>query len=302
MEDRMRRTIFLFTLFFLLVGLNIHSKEYEPVVLNSAHVRTIKSDIVKGMEYELCIALPSGYEDTTVTYPVVYMLDAYEIFGLQLQTYQQLIFFETVPPLILVGINYKFEGKLFYEGLKDYLYIRSRDFTPTHLSLEEIIKKHGKGFANYVPVSGGSEKFFRFLREELFPFIESEYRADPNDRGILGYSLGGLFSTYALFNDPTSFQRYFIGSPFLSWDDQAVFDFYEESKFNALKNPVKVYLSIGELEGKELKGSWEQLKNFLEQKKHPNLELKTEILEGELHLSGIGLAHSRAFRRLYSKR
>lgn len=298
----MRRSILLFTLFFLLIGLNALSQDYQPVVLNSAHVRTIKSDIVEGIEYELCVALPPGYEDTTSTYPVVYMLDAYEIFGLQLQTYQQLIFFETVPPLILVSINYKFKGKPFYKGLKDYLYIRSRDFTPTNLSLEEIIKKHGKEFANYVPVSGGGEKFFRFLREELFPFIESEYRADPNDRGILGYSLGGLFSTYALFNDPASFQKYFIGSPFLIWDDQAVFNFYKESKFNELKNPVKVYLSVGELEGKGLKASWQQLKDFLEQKKHPNILLQTEILEGEYHLTGIGLAHSRAFRRLYGKR
>ncbi|MCK5608077.1 alpha/beta hydrolase, partial [Candidatus Pacearchaeota archaeon] len=124
---------------------------------------------------------------------------------------------------------------------------------------------------------------------------------DPNDRGIFGYSLGGLFSTYALFNDPASFQRYFIGSPALWWDDQAVFNFYEETKLSALKNPVKVYLSIGELEEKGLKDSWEHLKNFLERKKHSNLQLKTEILEGELHLSGIGLAHSRAFRRLYGK-
>lgn len=277
------------------------SLEYQPVILSSAHVRTITSEIVKGMEYELCIALPPGYEDTATIYPVVYMLDAFEIFGLQLQTYQQLTFFETVPPLILVGINYKLKGKSFIEGLKDYFYIRSRDFTPTCLSLEEIIEKHGKDFANFVPVSGGGENFFRFLREELFPFIESEYRVDPNDRGIFGYSLGGLFSTYALFNDPASFQRYFIGSPALWWDDQAVFNFYEEAKLNALKNPVKIYLSIGELEEKGLKGSWEHLKNFLERKKHLNLQLKTEILEGELHLSGIGLAHSRAFRRLYGK-
>ena len=65
------------------------SLEYQPVILSSAHVRTITSEIVEGMEYELCIALPPGYEDTASIYPVVYMLDAFEIFGLQLQTYQQ---------------------------------------------------------------------------------------------------------------------------------------------------------------------------------------------------------------------
>ena len=297
----MKRFLY-YTFFSIMISINLYSQNYSPVVLNSAHVRTLKSEIVEGMEYELNIALPPGYQDTTLSYPVVYMLDAYEIFGLQLQTYQQLIFFRTVPPMILVGINYKLQDKSFFDGLDDYLYIRSRDFTPTLLTLEQIIEKHGKDFASYVPVSGGGEKFHRFLREELFPFIESEYRADPNDRGLLGYSLGGLFSTYVLFHDPTTFQKYFIGSPALWWDDQAVFNFYDENKFNAIQKPVKVYLSVGENESKGLRNSWQQLKEFLEKKGSPKILLQTELLSGEYHLTGIGLAHSRAFRRLYEKK
>ena len=56
------------------------------------------------------------------------MLDEYETFGLVLQTYQQQIFFGNIPPMILVGINYKIEGKSFYDGLDDYFYIRARDY------------------------------------------------------------------------------------------------------------------------------------------------------------------------------
>lgn len=298
----MRRFLFIIMLSIIFNVSCTNSEKYPPVVLKSTHVRNLTSEIVNGMQYELCIALPQGYEDTTRTYPVVYMLDAYEIFGLQLQTYQQLAFFETVPPLILVGINYKIEDKSFFKGLKDYFYIRSKDFTPTYLSLEEIIEKHGKGFSNYVPVSGGGERFLRFFHDELIPFIESEYRADPNDRAIFGYSLGALFTTYTLFHEPTLFKKYFIGSPALWWDDEAVFNFYDVSKFNNLENPVKVYLSVGDLEGKGLRGSWERLKYFLEQKQTSKIQLKAEILEDESHLSGIGLAHSRAFRRLYENK
>ncbi len=291
-----------FPLIIFLFHFTVYSQEYEPVTINSAHVRTITSEIVKGMEYELCIALPQGYEDTTRTYPVVYMLDAYEIFGLQLQTYQQLAFFETVPQLILVGINYRFEGKSFYDGLEDYLYTRSRDFTPTYLSYQEIIEKHGQGFADFVPVSGSGEKFLRFLREELLPFIESEYRADPNDRGILGYSLGGLFTTYALFQSPETFQKVFIGSPALWWDDEAVFNFYDPAEYENVDKPINVYLSVGELEGKGLRASWERLKTFLEEKRNLKIKFISETLNGEKHLTGIGLAHSRAFRRLYENK
>ena len=299
----MKKTVFCLVIFFIFNVLCIFPKNFQPVVLNSAHVRTITSKVVEGMEYELFIAIPPGYdENSKKTFPVVYMLDAYEVFGLQLQTYQQLIFFKTVPPMILVGINYKIKNKSFYDGLKDYFYIRSRDFTPTHLTLQQIIEKHGKGFANYVPVSGGGEKFLRFLKEELFPFIESEYRADKNDRGILGYSLGGLFTTYVLFYDPSVFKKVFIGSPALWWDDKVIFSFYDEKKLNDLSEPIKVYLSVGELEGKGLQNSWEDLKNFLEKKNHAKIQLITERLPGEYHLTGIGLAHSRAFRRLYEKK
>jgi len=126
-------------------------------------------------------------------------------------------------------------------------------------------------------------------------------RADPNDRRIFGYSLGGLFSTYLLFNDPSLFQKYFIGSPALFWDDKAVFNFYAKDKFDALENPVQVYLSVGEKEAKGIKESWQQLRDFLEQKRHPNIRFKVEILTGEYHLTGIGLAHSRAFRALYEE-
>jgi len=283
----------------MLVPVSLYSQDYEPLVLNSAHVRTLQSKIVEGMEYVLNIALPYGYEDTSKTFEVVYLLDAYETFGLDLQTYQQQFFFREVPPLILVGINYNIKGKSFYKGLQDYLYIRSRDFTPTSLSHEQVIQKHGKNFASYVNESGGIEKFYHFLQEELFPFIESEYRANPNDRGIFSYSLGGLFSTYVLFKYPSTFQRYFIGSPHLLWDDKVIFNYYDESKLNALKKPIQIYLSSQELEAKGLRDSWSHLKEFLEQHEHPNLLLQTEILRGERHLTGIGFAHSRAFRRLY---
>jgi predicted alpha/beta superfamily hydrolase len=285
----------------ILVNFTILAQDHPFVSLNSAHVRTIASNIIDGMEYELCIAVPEDYEDTTKTYPVVYMLDGYEIFGLQLQTYQQLVFFETVPQLILVGINYRFKDRGFYEGLNDYLYIRARDFTPTYLSYEQIVEKHGQGFADFVPVSGGGKNFLRFFQEELFPFIESEYRADPNDRGILGYSLGGLFTTYVLFNNPESFQKIFIGSPALWWDDEVVFNLYDDKKYESLENPIKVYLSVGELEGKALRQSWEKLNLFFKEKQNPKIEVTSEILPGEQHLTGIGLAHSRAFRRLYEK-
>ena len=292
-----RKLIFLISIL-LLCSSKILLQNYPRVTLISAHERTIKSNIVDGMEYVLNIALPEGYNDTTLTYPVVYMLDAYDLFGLQLQTYQQLAYFEDVPKLILVGINYNLGNEEYYKNLTEYEYLRSRDYTPTALEKEEIIKKYGINYACYIKESGGSDKFLRFFNEEIIPFIESEYRTDPNDRCILGFSHGGLFTTYPLFYSPETFQKIFIGSPALWWDDDVVFTYCDPSKYKPLANPVKVYLSIGELEGKGIKASYDKLKEFIDEKENTRIELTTETLPNERHLIGIGMAFSRAFRRL----
>ncbi len=63
------------------------------------------------------------------------------------------------------------------------------------------------------------------------------------------------------------------------------------------KDSINVYISFGELESKD--GKHHPLNDYLKEKNNPNINFMSEVLEGETHLSGIGLAYSRAFRRLY---
>ena len=275
------------------------SQEYPPVTLQTTIVREIESDIVQDMTYELYIDLPPGYDTSGKTYPVVYLLDAWEIFGLQLNTYQQLIFLNDIPEMILVGISFKTDGDFYTGGLREELDIRARDFTPTYLAYEETVAKHGRGLANFVRVSGGGKDFLDFIEKELIPFIEGEYRSDPAKRGLFGYSLGGTFVTYALFSKPDLFRNYFIGSPFLNWDDKVVYSFDTTDKLIGTRDTVDVYLSWGELESAT--GRHHPLKDYMDEKANPNIRFLSEVLQGETHLSGIGLAYSRAYRRLYGK-
>ena len=293
------------TVFLLIFPILIlcHCSRYEkfPAVrFPTSIIRQIESDIVEDMVYDLYIDLPPGYQKSDQTYPVVYLLDAYEIFGLQVQTYQQLLFMNEVPEIIIVGVSYPIESDFYLDGLREYLDIRARDFTPTHLSYEETVEKHGKGTAQYVRVSGGGGMFLGFLEEELIPFIEGEYRADPDNRALFGYSLGGTFTTFAMLYKPGLFQNYFIGSPFLNWDDKVVYTFDRLDQLKVSGDTVNVYLSWGELESAE--GHHHPLKNYLEEKANPHVHFLSEVLPGETHLSGIGLAHSRAFRRLYGRK
>jgi predicted alpha/beta superfamily hydrolase len=199
-----------------------------------------------------------------------------------------------IPEMIIVGISYQIAGDFYTKGMQECLDIRARDFLPTYVPLDTIIKPGQK--YKYIRYSGGGEDFLNFIEKELIPYIETEYRADPGNRGLFGYSLGGTFTTYSMFSRPGLFKNYFIGSPYLGWDNRAVYKFNNTEQLIGKSDTINVYISSGEL---EYGGRRHSLTDTLKGLNNPHIILKSELLEGETHLSGIGLAYSRAFRRLY---
>lgn len=83
-----------------------------------------------------------------------------------------------VPDMIIVGITYS-------GPTANYDSLRAVDYTP----VASAANAH----------SGGAPKFLEFMRRELTPFIESQYPVDPEQRALMGNSLGGLFALYAMF-------------------------------------------------------------------------------------------------------
>lgn len=70
----------------------------------------------------------------------------------------------------------------------------------------------------WVPNSGGSAEFIRFIGEEVEPFIEKTYLTN-GSRTLIGQSLGGLLGTEVLFTRPELFDNFILVSPSLWWDD-----------------------------------------------------------------------------------
>ena len=280
--------------FLLLSSCNQTDLENKKVELPTSRVLEIESEYVENTVYQLFIDLPPSYGETDKNYPVVYLLDAYDTYGLMLQTYQALIFQDEITEMIIVGISYKIEGDFYTKGLQKDLDLRARDFLPTYLPMDTTIKP-GQKFS-YIRYSGGGGNFLNFIEKELIPFIETEFRADPENRGLFGYSLGGTFTTFSMFSKPGLFKYYFIGSPYLGWDNKAVYRFDNTDKLIGTKDTINIYISSGEL---EYGGRRHSLTDYLKGKNNPNMILRSELLAGETHLSGIGLAYSRAFRRLY---
>ncbi len=130
--------------------------------IGSVNLATVDSART-GAVYKLSIYLPASYATGTATYPVIYATDGDAAF----------------PP----------EGR--FVNLVKILQRRHVDAILVGIGGTERRRK------DYV--LPGAKAYHEFLTQELIPFIESHFRADPKRRILSGLSLGGLFVVTALF-------------------------------------------------------------------------------------------------------
>ncbi len=146
------------------------------------------------------------------------------------------LFDQSIPQLIVVGVGYPVG--VYWNAIPH----RSLDLTPTKDAVWEaetakhVLKPLG---------SGGAPDFLRFISDELIPLIDSEYRTITTDRGLYGFSLGGLFVLNAMLDRPGLFQRYIAGSPFVGWDNGVTFTYEEAFAREHTALPARLFLSVG---------------------------------------------------------
>ena len=265
--------------------------KFPEVALRGTQLRRLASSIVE-QEYHIHISLPKDYETSDKTYPVMYVLDSDIIFGLAIQDYWGLEFADEIQRIIIVGIG--------GYGRRDeeIFYGRSRDYTPSEMSREEVRELYGD-LANILPVSGGAAHFLDFIQKELCPFIESHYRTDPAERCLLGASLGGLFCMYALFSTAEFFNRYIIGSPALFWDNCIIFDQEEAFAEEHKSLPVHIYTAMGALEGKAHIQYWQDMMNTLQGRYYDGLRINANLFDGETHVSVVPIIFTRGMKAVF---
>lgn len=91
-----------------------------------------------------------------------------------------------------------------------------------------------------------ADKFFQFLKTELIPSVEANYKCDTTKRVLFGHSLGGLFTLYALFDNASNpiFKKYIAASCSIGMgSDNYVFE--KESEVATQINDLPVTLFIG---------------------------------------------------------
>lgn len=265
-----------------------------PVPLIGTELHLLHSDIVH-QDFELYVKLPWSYEKSdTTTYPVLFTTDGNRTFPIYSTTS---LVYETPgfgnPEIIIVGIGYKV-NKDRNIGLAEWADLRNRDLRPErdikseqywHKMLSRLL---GREYP--VAESGHAAEFLQCIKEEIIPYIESHYRVSTTDRGIAGYSLGGRFTIYALFNASDTFNRFFAGDP---WANHFLND---EAQYAANHDDLNAKLLITATQSDE---SIKVFVDSLQSRNYPGLELHTRIFKKETHVSGGPGAISHALQVLY---
>ncbi len=156
----------------------------------------INSKIVNE-ERVINIWTPPNYDNSDDSLPVLYMPDGgiKEDFPHIANTLDTLIKQNKIPRIILVGI----------ENTE-----RRRDLIgPTEV---EYDLKH-------MPNAGGANNFRAFIKNELFPLINQQYRTT-SKKAIIGESAAGLFVIETFILDPNMFDYFIAMDPALWFNEQ----------------------------------------------------------------------------------
>ena len=236
--------------------------ETAPLVLSQIQVVPIQ-DSQFDRQYELYIELPEGYsENPDKRYSVLYYTDAVwhrEI----LSGCAEFILTDA----ILVGISW--QKDIDQELIDEHgIHVsRYRDYT---------VKKSADAGRQARYAFGNAASHLTFIKDDVIPFVEANYRARPEDRSYFGYSAGGLFGASVLLSQPETFKNYILGSPSVDGDIPIL-----EQIGSTLNQEINasVFISYG-TEEEELAGFGDQFIAMLKARNEKNLIIDYARIEG----------------------
>ncbi|WP_404420583.1 alpha/beta hydrolase [Nibricoccus sp. IMCC34717] len=266
-----------YLLAFLSLAVCTFAGEARPYVLGGTEIRDLPVS-KNGRQYQLIVGLPFSYQKGSERrYPVVYLCDGYWDFVSVRGATGNLVYDKTAPEFLLVGLSYVGENV-------DYNQMRVGDLAPPRGQPADVR-------------ASASATFLSVIRDEIIPFIEKEYPADPAYRVLAGSSYGGLFVIDSLLEEPDLFQAYLSVAPYVTWNDNWIFS--REAEFFAQGGKINARVLITAGDG-EAEPDVRFAKLFAEQlrsRNHPGLVLKWRLIDdGEGHAGQKPEAYNRGLR------
>ena len=258
--------------------------QLKEVSLENTEQFSIKSKFVNNENYIIQVGLPNGYARSDKSYPVLYVLDGDKSFGMTKEITDWLTFTSEIRNIIIVGISY---GK----GSNSWWEKRTRDYT-----------QYKDTVYYYYPNAGGADNFLNFIKNELFPVVNKNYRTIPDSNAIVGLSFGALLCTYVLFTQTDMFKSYIIISPSLFFNNNSIL-IAEAEYFRKHKELNKtVYMAYGSSDNNDwvINPTTELLK-MVDSHKYEGFKITQQVFKGETHISVFPVALTHGLKLVFKR-
>jgi predicted alpha/beta superfamily hydrolase len=206
--------------------------------------------------------LPPSYKQSDQAYPVIYMHDGQNLFDDATS-----IAVEWGVDEILNEIANEGGPEFIVVGIDNGGSLRTEELTP---------------FPNEKYGGGKGQAYMEFIVNVIKPFVDDHYRtkSDLNNTAIIGSSLGGLVSHYAIYKYPEVFAKAGIYSPSYWFSYDEMLDF-------TLNHPLpvthKLNLLVGKKEGESMYVPFQQMVDEIKNVGHPSINVNSAVIEDGEH-------------------
>ncbi|MDH5706060.1 MAG: alpha/beta hydrolase-fold protein [Candidatus Aminicenantes bacterium] len=259
-------------LFMVIIGIASFAFAQEQAEQFSIGKKEVVHSAILDEDRNVYIFLPDGYSRSEEIYPVLYMLySEAPDFHFNTGVVAGLSRMRMIPKMITVAFDLG-DGR--------------GDLTPTKS-------------ADYGPTSGGADNFLKFIKDELIPFIEKNYRTAPQ-RLFWSHSIGGLFGVFVLLKEPGVFHSVLVSSPWMVYDRDQRYILKNTESFLRKRSKQTNFLYICVGDEQNLIPEIEEFLRILEKNKLEGLTWKYVKMPDENHMSILARSLTESLRAFAS--
>lgn len=205
---------------------------------------------VLGEPRKVLVSLPTDYQATKHTYPLMVLLDGGQYMLHAVASARQLADWRGIPGLIIVGIP---------------SVDRNRDYT-------------------HAQKAGGDSPFTRFIVDEVMEYMSTHYRVHPFTI-LQGHSLGGLYAATELMRNSQAFDAHIILAPSLWWNNMAPLEQARTLKGHLDAKGRAIFFGIGAEDGDGMQKELSTFVGHIQANGSKENRIVHKTYDGEGHMS-----------------